>query len=81
MKRETYMKQIALIKFDDSDKPWMIYKDVGMFLYELAKNYNWEGKYLYFNTTYFTKIGMRNSLSMLSQSVLRRLLMVRIRKD
>lgn len=79
------MKQIALIKFDDSDNPWMIYKDVGMFLYELAKNYNWEGKYLYFNTIYFTKyftkIGMRNSLSMLSQSVLRRLLMVRIRKD
>ena len=49
------MKQIALIKFDDSDNPWMIYKDVGMFLYELAKSNNWQGKYLYFNTTYFTK--------------------------
>lgn len=49
------MKQIALIKFDDSDNPWMIYKDVGMFLYKLAKNYNWGGKYLYFNTTYFTE--------------------------
>lgn len=35
--------------------PWMIYKDVGMFLYELAKSNNWQGKYLYFNTTYFTK--------------------------
>ena len=49
------MKQIALIKFDDSDNPWMIYKDVGMFLYKLAKNYNWGGKYLYFNTTYLTE--------------------------
>ena len=49
------MKQIALIKFDDSDNPWMIYKDVGMFLYKLAKNYNWGSKYLYFNTTYFTE--------------------------
>lgn len=49
------MKQIALIKFDDSDNPWMIYKDVGMFLYKLAQNYNWGGKYLYFNTTYFTE--------------------------
>lgn len=49
------MKQIALIKFDDSDNPWMIYKDVGMFLYKLAQNYNWRSKYLYFNTTYFTE--------------------------
>ena len=49
------MKQIALIKFDDSDNPWMIYKDVGMFLYKLAQNYNWGSKYLYFNTTYFTE--------------------------
>lgn len=42
------MKQIALIKFDDSDNPWMIYKDVGMFLYKLAKNYNWGGKVFIF---------------------------------
>lgn len=48
MKREIYMKQIALIKFDDSDNPWMIYKGVGMFLYELAKNYKLEGKVFIF---------------------------------
>ena len=42
------MKQIALIKFDDSDNPWMIYKDVGMFLYKLAQNYNWGGKVFIF---------------------------------
>ncbi|RHM57120.1 glycosyltransferase family 1 protein [Mitsuokella sp. AF33-22] len=46
------MKRIALIKFDDSDNPWMVYKDVGMFLYELAKDYKWDSKYLYFNTIY-----------------------------
>lgn len=55
VKKGAFMKQIALIKFDDSDNPWMIYKDVGMFLYKLAKNYNWGSKYLYFNTTYFTE--------------------------
>lgn len=55
VKKGAFMKQIALIKFDDSDNPWMIYKDVGMFLYKLAKNYNWGGKYLYFNTTYLTE--------------------------
>lgn len=41
VKKGAFMKQIALIKFDDSDNPWMIYKDVGMFLYKLAQNYNW----------------------------------------
>lgn len=48
------MKRIALIKFDDSDNPWMVYKDVGMFLYMMAKEYNWESSYLYFNTIYNT---------------------------
>ena len=48
MKREIYMKQIALIKFDNSDNPWMIYKGVGMFLYELAKNYKLGGKVFIF---------------------------------
>ena len=42
------MKQIALIKFDDSDNPWMVYKGVGMFLYELAKNYKLGGKVFIF---------------------------------
>lgn len=48
------MKRIALIKFDDSDNPWMVYKDVGMFLYMMAKEYNYKSIYLYFNTIYNT---------------------------
>lgn len=48
------MKRIALIKFDDSDNPWMVYKDVGMFLYMMAKEYNYKSTYLYFNTIYNT---------------------------
>lgn len=75
------MKQIALIKFDDSDNPWMIYKDVGMFLYKLAKIIIGGVNTYILIQHILRKTGMRNSLSMLSQSVLGRLLMVRIRKD
>lgn len=49
------MKHIALIKFDDSDNPWMVYKDVGMLLYKLAQKHNWKSTYLYFDTTFCTR--------------------------
>lgn len=59
------MKQIALIKFDDSDNPWMIYKDVGMFLYKLAQNYNWGGVNTYILIQHILrKTGMRSFKSM-----------------
>lgn len=49
------MKHIALIKFDDSDNPWMVYKDVGMLLYKLAQKHDWKSTYLYFDTTFCTR--------------------------
>lgn len=58
------MKQIALIKFDDSDNPWMIYKDVGMFLYKLAKNYNWGVNTYILIQHILRKTGMRSFKSM-----------------
>lgn len=44
------LRKISLILFGPSDLPVVAYKDSGMFLYELAKTYNWSSEYLFFKT-------------------------------
>lgn len=42
--------RIGTILFGESDLPVLAYKDVGMTLYELAKNYHWKANYYFFKT-------------------------------
>ncbi len=44
-------KKLGLLLFGESDLPVIAYKDAGMFLYELSKNFNWQVTYLYFSRT------------------------------
>lgn len=45
-------KRICSIVFGGTDLPTIAYKDVGMFLYKLATNYNWKSTYVYYQSIY-----------------------------
>ena len=42
--------RIGTILFGESDLPVLMYKDVGMTLYTLARNYHWKANYYFFKT-------------------------------
>ena len=43
-------KRICNVLFGASDTPDIAFKDCGMFLYNLAKDFNWQSTYVYFKT-------------------------------
>ena len=43
-------KRICNILFGLSDSPEIAYKDCGMFLYTLSKNFSWKSTYVYYKT-------------------------------
>lgn len=49
-------RKIGLLLFGESDLPVIAYKDAGMFLYELSKNFDWQVIYLYFRRTHHTNV-------------------------
>lgn len=49
-------RKIGLLLFGESDLPVIAYKDAGMFLYELSKNFGWQVIYLYFSRTHHTNV-------------------------
>ena len=40
-------KKICHIRFNASDTPARAFQDCGMFLYTLAKDFNWESTYVF----------------------------------
>lgn len=47
---ENSKKRICHIRFDISDTPARVFQDSGMFLYTLAKDFNWESTYVFYKT-------------------------------
>ena len=47
---ENLKKRICHIRFDISDTPARAFQDSGMFLYTLAKDFNWESTYVFYKT-------------------------------
>ena len=47
---ENLKKRICHIRFDISDTPARAFQDSGMFLYTLAKDFNWESTYIFYKT-------------------------------
>jgi len=43
-------KKICHIRFNASDTPARAFQDCGMFLYTLAKDFNWESTYVFYKT-------------------------------
>ena len=45
-------KKICHIRFNASDTPARAFQDCGMFLYTLAKDFNWESTYVFYKNIY-----------------------------
>lgn len=50
IEKQNNNKSICNILFGPSDAPEVAYKDCGMFLYTLAKYFNWNSNYVYYKT-------------------------------
>lgn len=50
IEKQDNTKRICNILFGPSDAPEVAYKDCGMFLYTLAKYFNWNSTYVYYKT-------------------------------